>query len=73
MRSSSREKKEPERSVSEHRRGHGFECNGKPTAHDEQHGAAPRAFLVVTLAASLVQDLINAAAVQGMLSWVAGR
>ena len=25
-----------------------------------QHGAAPRAFLVVTLAASLVQDLINA-------------
>jgi len=38
-----------------------------------QHGAAPRAFLVVTLAASLVQDLINAAAVQGMLSWVAGR
>jgi ESS family glutamate:Na+ symporter len=34
-----------------------------------QHGAAPRAFLVVTLAASLVQDLINAATVQAVLSW----
>jgi glutamate:Na+ symporter, ESS family len=33
------------------------------------HGAAPRAFLVVTLAASLVQDLINAGAVQAALSW----
>jgi glutamate:Na+ symporter, ESS family len=33
------------------------------------HGAAPRAFLVVTLAASLVQDLINAGAVQATLSW----
>jgi ESS family glutamate:Na+ symporter len=36
-----------------------------------QHGAAPRAFLVVTLAASLVQDLINAGVVQGVLSWAA--
>jgi ESS family glutamate:Na+ symporter len=36
-----------------------------------QHGAAPRAFLVVTLAASLVQDLINAGAVQATLSWAA--
>jgi glutamate:Na+ symporter, ESS family len=36
-----------------------------------QHGAAPRAFLVVTLAASLVQDLINAGVVQGVLSWSA--
>jgi ESS family glutamate:Na+ symporter len=36
-----------------------------------QHGAAPRAFLVVTLAASLVQDLINAGAVQATLSWSA--
>lgn len=34
-----------------------------------QHGAAPRAFLVVTLAASLVQDLINAGVVQAALSW----
>jgi ESS family glutamate:Na+ symporter len=34
-----------------------------------QHGAAPRAFLVVTLAASLVQDLINAGVVQATLSW----
>jgi 5'-nucleotidase len=33
-----------------------------------QHGAAPRAFLVVTLAASLVQDLINAGVVQTTLS-----
>jgi ESS family glutamate:Na+ symporter len=38
-----------------------------------QHGAAPRAFLVVTLAASLVQDLINAGAVQATLSWAATR
>jgi glutamate:Na+ symporter, ESS family len=37
----------------------------------QQHGAAPRAFLVVTLAASLVQDLINAGAVQATLSWAA--
>jgi ESS family glutamate:Na+ symporter len=37
-----------------------------------QHGAAPRAFLVVTLAASLVQDLINAGVVQAALSWAAG-
>lgn len=36
-----------------------------------QHGAAPRAFLVVTLAASLVQDLINAGVVQAALSWAA--
>jgi ESS family glutamate:Na+ symporter len=36
-----------------------------------QHGAAPRAFLVVTLAASLVQDLINAGVVQATLSWAA--
>ena len=36
-----------------------------------QHGAAPRAFLVVTLAASLVQDLINAGVVQTALSWAA--
>ncbi len=36
-----------------------------------QAGAAPRAFLVVTLAASLVQDLINAGVVQGALSWAA--
>ncbi len=36
-----------------------------------QHGAAPRAFLVVTLAASLVQDLINAAVVQAALAWAA--
>jgi ESS family glutamate:Na+ symporter len=36
-----------------------------------QHGAAPRAFLVVTLAASLVQDLINAGAVQAALAWAA--
>jgi ESS family glutamate:Na+ symporter len=36
-----------------------------------QHGAAPRAFLVVTLAASLVQDLINAGVVQAFLSWAA--
>jgi ESS family glutamate:Na+ symporter len=36
-----------------------------------QHGAAPRAFLVVTLAASLVQDLINAGVVQAVLSWAA--
>jgi ESS family glutamate:Na+ symporter len=36
-----------------------------------QHGAAPRAFLVVTLAASLVQDLINAGAVQAALTWAA--
>lgn len=36
-----------------------------------QHGAAPRAFLVVTLAASLVQDLINAGAVQATLTWAA--
>ncbi len=36
-----------------------------------QHGAAPRAFLVVTLAASLVQDLINAGVVQATLTWAA--
>ncbi len=36
-----------------------------------QHGAAPRAFLVVTLAASLVQDLINAGVVQAALNWAA--
>jgi ESS family glutamate:Na+ symporter len=36
-----------------------------------QHGAAPRAFLVVTLAASLVQDLINAGVVQAALAWAA--
>jgi ESS family glutamate:Na+ symporter len=36
-----------------------------------QHGAAPRAFLIVTLAASLVQDLINAGAVQAALTWAA--
>lgn len=36
-----------------------------------QHGSAPRAFLVVTLAASLVQDLINAGAVQATLSLAA--
>ena len=36
-----------------------------------QHGAAPRAFLVVTLAASLVQDLINAGVVQAALVWAA--
>ena len=36
-----------------------------------QHGAAPRAFLVVTLAASLVQDLINAGVVQATLVWAA--
>lgn len=36
-----------------------------------QHGAAPRAFLVVVLAASLVQDLINAGVVQAALSWAA--
>jgi len=36
-----------------------------------QHGAAPRAFLVVTLAASLVQDLINAGVVQAALTWAA--
>jgi glutamate:Na+ symporter, ESS family len=36
-----------------------------------QHGAAPRAFLVVTLAASLVQDLINAGVVQTALAWAA--
>jgi glutamate:Na+ symporter, ESS family len=36
-----------------------------------QHGAAPRAYLVVTLAASLVQDLINAGAVQATLGWAA--
>ncbi len=36
-----------------------------------QHGAAPRAFLVVTLAASLVQDLINAGVVQAALGWAA--
>jgi uncharacterized protein (DUF1778 family) len=33
--------------------------------------AAPRAFLVVTLAASLVQDLINAGVVQAALTWAA--
>jgi len=37
----------------------------------EQHGAAPRAFLVVTLVASLVQDLINAGVVQTVLTWAA--
>ncbi|HRZ63052.1 MAG TPA: sodium/glutamate symporter [Rubrivivax sp.] len=36
-----------------------------------QHGAAPRAFLVVTLAASLLQDVINAGAVQAALAWAA--
>jgi ESS family glutamate:Na+ symporter len=36
-----------------------------------QHGAAPRAFLVVTLAASLVQDLINAGVVHAALTWAA--
>jgi len=35
------------------------------------HGAAPRAYLVVTLAASLVQDLINAGVVQATLGWAA--
>jgi ESS family glutamate:Na+ symporter len=37
----------------------------------QQHGAAPRAFLVVTLSASLVQDLINAGVVQAALAWAA--
>jgi len=36
-----------------------------------QHGAAPRALLVVTLAASLVHDLINAGVVQAFHSWAA--